>query len=118
MSQCLILLTTILPVAQPAGRPFSDHGMERVMKVLMVLTSHDHLGNGGAQNWILAGGIGGALLCLQRCRRPDHARITQGRAPAARSEKQRAELPESEITRRFEKDADAEAQLGQNRAPR
>jgi putative intracellular protease/amidase len=48
-------------------------------------------------------------LCLQGCRRPDHPRITQGRAPAARSQEQRAEL--SDRHHPFEKDADANAQL-------
>src|SRR5271166_2933332 len=33
--------------AQPAGRVFNDQGNECVMKVLMVLTSHDLLGNTG-----------------------------------------------------------------------
>ena len=64
------------------------------MKVLMVLTSHDQLGNTGRKTRLLAGGTGGALLCLQRCRCPDHPRIAQGRAPAARSQVQRAELPD------------------------
>ena len=60
------------------------------MKVLMVLTSHDQLGNTGRK--ILAGGAGRAVLRVQGCRRPDHPRIAQGRTSAARSQEPRPQL--------------------------
>ncbi len=54
------------------------------MKVLMVLTSHDQLGDTGRKTGFWLEELSGALLCLQGRRRPDHSRIAQGRAPPAR----------------------------------
>ena len=39
------------------------------MKILMVLTSHDKLGNTGHKSRLLARGIGCSLLCIQGCGR-------------------------------------------------
>ena len=79
------------------------------MKVLMVLTSHDQLGNTGARlvsgsrNWR-------RLLCLQGCRRPDRPRIAQGGRPLLDPKSNEPNF-QTDLTRRFEKDADVTAQL-------
>ncbi len=80
------------------------------MKVLMVLTSDDQLGNTGSQDRLLAGGSRRSVLRVQRCRRPDHLGSPKGGRPPLdpKSEDPRFQ---TDITRRFEKDADAEAQL-------
>jgi hypothetical protein len=54
------------------------------MKVLMVLTSHDQLGNTGRKDRLLVGGTRRAVLRIQGCRRPDHLGLPQGRSPTAR----------------------------------
>src|SRR5580658_9544640 len=62
------------------------------------------------QDWFLARGTRCALLCFQGCWGPDHPRIAQGRPPAARSQEHEPNF-QTDITRRFEKDADANSQL-------
>src|SRR5262249_36289214 len=88
----------------------SDQAKERVMKVLMVLTSHDQLGNTGRKTgfWLeeLAAPYyvfkdGGAEITL--------ATPKGGRPPL--DPKSQDPSFQTDITRRFEKDADAEAQL-------
>ncbi len=60
------------------------------MKILMVLTSHDRLGDYRPQDRLLARGARRALLRVQGCRCGGGPRLAEGRASAARSEEQRA----------------------------
>jgi len=56
------------------------------MKILIVLTSHDQLGDTGKKTGFWLEEFA-ALLC-EGCRSSAHASLTEGRSAAARSEKQ------------------------------
>ena len=59
------------------------------MKVLMVLTSHDQLGNTGRKTGFWLEEMAAPITMSSRgCRRPDHPGIAKGRAPATRSQEQ------------------------------
>jgi len=62
------------------------------MKVLMVLTSHDKLGNTGRKTGFWLEEFAAPLLHVQGSRRRDRAHLAEGRPTASRSEEQRAEL--------------------------
>ncbi len=64
------------------------------MKVLMVLTSHDTLGDTGKEDRLLARGAGSAVLRLQGRRCRDHPRLAEGRPAASRPEERRADVPD------------------------
>ena len=63
------------------------------MKVLMVITSHDQLGNTGRKTGFLARRARRPLLRFQGRRCRDHARIAERRTPAARSQERRTQIP-------------------------
>jgi hypothetical protein len=63
------------------------------MKVLMVITSHDQLGNTGRRTGFLARRACGAFLRFQGRRRRDHARIAERRSANNGSQKQRTRIP-------------------------
>ena len=73
------------------------------MKVLMVMTSHDKLGN-TTRNRLLARRIRGALFPLHRCRRRGYSRITEGWSASAGSVSDTPEGRNAEYTIRFKGD--------------
>src|SRR5262245_45893576 len=83
---------------------------ERMMKVLMVLTSHDRLGNTGRKTGFWPEGLAAtSYACKDAGAQITLASPKGGRPPLdPKSEDPRFQ---TDITRRFEKDADAEAQL-------
>jgi putative intracellular protease/amidase len=96
--------------ALPAGRLFNDQRNERVMKVLMVLTSHDQLGNTGRKTGFWLEELAAPYYVFKDA----GAQITlaspkSGRPPL--DPKSNEPNFQTGITRRFEHDADAGAQL-------
>src|SRR6516162_6123720 len=81
-----------LPISAVKIAP--ERPKEPTMKVLMVLTSHDQLGDTGRKDRFLVGGAGRALLCIQRRAGADHASVAQGGPPAARPQEPGSEVPD------------------------
>jgi putative intracellular protease/amidase len=62
------------------------------MKVLMVITSHDQLGNTGRKTGFWLEELAAPYYVFKDAG-VDHARIPERRPPAARSQEQRTQIP-------------------------
>ena len=80
------------------------------MKVLMVLTSHDQLGNTGRKTGFWLEELASALLCFQGCRPRSPSHRPRAGHPLLDPKSNEPNF-QTDITRRFEKDADANSQL-------
>ena len=63
------------------------------MKILMVLTSHDQLGNTGRKTGFWLEEFAAPYSCLQRRWRPTNTRFSEGRTATDRS---KSDLPENQ----------------------
>ncbi len=93
------------------------HALENDMKVLMVLTSHDQLGNTGRKTGFWLEELAAPYYTVQGRRRRDRAGLAAGRPAAARSEKQRAGQSDRPDTPLRKRRGGQSATRG-NRAPR
>jgi putative intracellular protease/amidase len=88
----------------------NDQRMERVMKVLMVLTSHDQLGNTGRKTGFWLEELAAPYYVFKDAGVQITLASPKGGRPPLDPKSDEPEF-QTDITRRFEKDADANAQL-------
>jgi putative intracellular protease/amidase len=89
----------------------NDQGEERLMKVLMVLTSHDQLGNTGRKTGFWLEELAAPYYVFKDAGAEITLASPKGGRPPLDPKSNEPNF-QTDITRRFEKDADAEAQLG------
>ena len=97
-------------LARPPMSLFSDYGKERIMKVLMVLTSHDQLGNTGRKTGFWLEEMAAPYYVFKDAGAQITLASPKGGRPPLDPKSNEPNF-QTDITRRFEKDADAEAQL-------
>ncbi len=64
------------------------------MKILIVLTSHDQLGDTGKKTGFWLEAVCRSLLRAEGCRSGDHAGLAEGRPAAGRSDKRSTRKPD------------------------
>src|SRR3954462_14326209 len=80
------------------------------MKILMVLTSHDQLGNTGSKTGFWLGELGAPYYVFRAVGAQITLALPKGGRPPLDPKSNEPSF-QTDITRRFEKDADAEARL-------
>jgi putative intracellular protease/amidase len=93
------------------GSLLNNSGKERIMKVLMVLTSHDQLGNTGRKTGFWLEELAAPYYVFKDAGAQITLASPKGGRPPLDPKSNEPNF-QTDITRRFEKDADAEAQLG------
>jgi len=92
------------------GSLFDDEGKELTMKVLMVLTSHDQLGNTGRKTGFWLEELAAPYYVFKDAGAQVTLASPKGGRPPLDPKSNEPSF-QTDITRRFEKDAEAEAQL-------
>jgi putative intracellular protease/amidase len=93
------------------GSLFNDQGKKRNMKVLMVLTSHDQLGNTGRKTGFWLEELAAPYYVFKDAGAQITLASPKGGRPPLDPKSNEPDF-RTDLTRRFENDADAEAQLG------
>ena len=96
--------------AQQLGSLFTDQGIERIMKILMVLTSHDQLGATGRKTGFWLEELAAPYYVFKDAGAQVTLASPKGGRPPLDPKSNEPNF-QTDITRRFEKDADANAQL-------
>jgi putative intracellular protease/amidase len=108
----LSLSTSIVHAISITGPAFvKRQGKKHVMKVLMVLTSHDQLGNTGRKTGFWLEEMAAPYYVFRDAGAEIALASPKGGRPPLDPKSNEANF-QTDITRRFEKDTDAEAQLG------
>src|SRR5271169_4539809 len=95
---------------QQRGSLFNNQGKERFMQVLMVLTSHDQLGNTGRKTGFWLEELAAPYYVFKDAGAQITLASPKGGRPPLDPKSNEPNF-QTDITRRFEKDADANAQL-------
>src|SRR5277367_1748152 len=96
--------------AQERGSLFNDQGTERIMKILMVLTSHDQLGNTGRKTGFWLEELAAPYYVFKDAGVEITLASPKGGRPPLDPKSNEPNF-QTDTTRRFEKDTDANAQL-------